>query len=138
MKSTATKIPAILAMLISLVSFGLLITAFCLPEEPVDEGVSRSFAFWAFSVIVSLISLILYFIDAIFSIIKVFLKIHPKFNLILSLLLIGSIPMGIYVGGGLDIICIFIWYTYYLAIFVLEIVSIVKHIKLNLQKNKIY
>ena len=132
MKSTSTKVSAIIAMIISLTSFCLIITAFVISanEPPVEMGVSRSFAFWVFGMIAAYGSLIFYFVDAIFSIIKIFMKIHPIFNAILSIMLIGAIPMGILVGGGLGI-SIYIWNAYYLAIFILEIVSIVKHVKMN-------
>ena len=132
MKSTSTKVSAIIAMIISLTSFCLIIAAFFISvnEPPVEMGVSKSFAFWVFGMIVAYFSLIFYFIDAILSAIKVFMKIHPIFNTILSTLLLGAIPMGIFVGGGLGI-SIYIWNAYYLAIFILEIVSIVKHVKMN-------
>ena len=133
MKDTSTKSVAISAMIISLISFGLMICSFiALITESAREqgGVSKSFAFWVFGMIVAYFSLIFYFIDAILSAIKVFMKIHPIFNTILSTLLLGAIPMGIFVGGGLGI-SIYIWNAYYLAIFILEIVSIVKHVKMN-------
>ena len=132
MKSTSTKVSAIIAMIISLTSFCLIITAFVISanEPPVEMGVSRSFAFWVFGMIAAYGSLIFYFVDAIFSIIKIFMKIHPIFNEILSIMLIGAIPMGIFIGGGLGV-NIYIWNAYYLAIFILEIVSIAKHIKMN-------
>ena len=133
MKSTFTKVAAIIAMIISLISFGLMICSFiALITEPAREqgDVSKSFAFWVFGMIAAYFSLIFYFIDAILSAIKVFMKIHPIFNTILSTLLLGAIPMGIFVGGGLGI-SIYIWNAYYLAIFILEIVSIVKHVKMN-------
>ena len=136
MESTSTKGAAIFAMIISLVSFSLMIASFVvmLTETPVDEGVSRSFALWVFGMIVAYFSLIFYFADAVFSIIKVVLKIHPVFNAVLSIMLIGAIPMAIFIGGGLGI-NIYIWNAYYLAIFILEIVSIVKHIKMNASEN---
>ena len=133
MESTATKGAAIFAMIISLVSFVLMISSFValITEPPVEMGgVSRSFAFWVLGMIAAYGSLIFYFIDAIFSIIKIFMKIHPIFNAILSIMLLGAIPMGLFVGGGLGI-SIYIWNAYYLAIFILEIVSIVKHIKMK-------
>ena len=80
--------------------------------------------------IVAYFSLIFYFADAVFSIIKVVLKIHPVFNAVLSIMLIGAIPMAIFVGGGLGV-SIYIWNAYYLAIFILEIISIAKHMKMN-------
>ena len=141
MKSTLTKYPAIIAMIISLASFGLMIASFVtlLTESSVayaEHAHSRSFVFWMFGVIVALFSLIFYFVDAILSAIKVFMKIHPVFNAILSIILIGAIPMALFVGGGLGI-NIYIWNAYYLAIFVLEIVSIVKHVRLNSSKSNV-
>ena len=132
MKNVSTKIPAMIAMLIAIFSLGLLIAAFIVSINEVEpeSGVSRSFAFWVFAVITSMLSLIFYFIDAVFSIIKAFMKIHPIFNIVLALLLIGAIPMMLFVGGKLGI-NIFIYFSYYLSIFVLEIISIIKHIKLS-------
>ena len=136
MKSTFTKVAAIIAMTISLISFGLIITAFIVSanEPPVEQGVTKSFALWIFGMIVAYFSLIFYFVDAIVSAIKVFKKIHPVFNAVLSIMLIGAIPMGIFIGGGLGV-NIYIWNAYYLAIFILEIVSIAKHIKMNTSSN---
>ena len=138
MKETSIKIHAIIAMVISLVSFSLMIASLValLTEAPVDDGVSHSFAFWMYGIIVAYFSLIFYFVDAILSIIKIFHKIHPIFNSVLAVLLIGAIPMALFVGGGLGI-NIYIWNAYYLAIFILEIVSIVKHVKLNSSKNTV-
>ena len=133
MKDTSTKGAAIFAMIISLISFGLMICSFiALITEPAREqgDVSKSFAFWVFGMIAAYFSLIFYFIDAILSAIKVFMKIHPIFNAILSILLFGAIPMGVFIGGGLGV-NIYIWNAYYLVIFILEIVSIAKHIKMN-------
>ena len=64
------------------------------------------------------------------SIAKAILKIHPVFNIVLAVMLLGAIPMMLFVGAKLGI-NIYIYFSYYLAIFVLEIVSIVKHIKLS-------
>ena len=138
MKSTLTKYPAIIAMVISLVSFGLMIASLValLTEPPVDRGNSGSFVFWMFGIIVALFSLLFYLVDAVLSAIKVFLKIHPVFNAIISIMLIGAIPMALFVGGGLGI-NIYIWNAYYLAIFVLEIISIVKHVRINSPKSDV-
>ena len=132
MENTASKSSAIFAMIISLISFGLMIASLIVSfnEPPVEEDVSRSFALWVFGMIVAYFSLIFYFADAVFSIIKVVLKIHPVFNAVLSIMLIGAIPMAIFVGGGLGV-SIYIWNAYYLAIFILEIISIAKHMKMN-------
>ena len=93
-------------------------------------GVSKSFAFWVYAVITSILSLIFYFVDAVMSIAKAILKIHPVFNIVLAVMLFGAIPMMLFVGAKLGI-NIYIYFSYYLAIFVLEIVSIIKHIKLS-------
>ena len=137
MKNVSTKIPAIIAMLIALFSLGLLIAAFIVsinevvPEGGIPEGgVSKSFAFWVYAVITSILSLIFYFVDAVMSIAKAILKIHPVFNIVLAVMLFGAIPMMLFVGAKLGI-NIYIYFSYYLAIFVLEIVSIIKHIKLS-------
>lgn len=105
MKKIYTKIPAMIAMLISIFSFTLLITCIILSINEIEpeSGVSRSFAFWVYAVITSMLSLIFYSMDAILSIIKVFKKIHPIFNSILAVMLIGAIPMVRYVGGRLGI-----------------------------------
>ncbi len=132
MKNVSTKIPAIIAMLIALFSLGLLITAFIVSIDEVEPemGVSKSFAFWVYAVITSMLSLIFYFVDALMSIAKAILKIHPVFNIVLAVMLFGAIPMMLFVGAKLGI-NIYIYFSYYLAIFVLEIVSIIKHIKLS-------
>ena len=129
MKSLSSKIPAMIAMLIAIFSLGLLITAFIVPVKP-ESGVSKSLAFWVYAVITSMLSLIFYFIDAVLSVVKAFLRIHTIFNIVLALLLVGAIPMMLFVGAKLGI-NIYIYFSYYLTIFVLEIVSIIKHIKLS-------
>ena len=132
MKSLSSKIPAMIAMLIAIFSLGLLITAFMVSINEVEPeiGVSKSFAFWVFAVLTSILSLIFYFVDAVISVVKPFLRIHPIFNIVLALLLVGAIPMMLFVGAKLGI-NIYIYFSYYLTIFVLEIVSIIKHIKLS-------
>ena len=132
MKSISTIIPAMIAMLIAILCFGLLITAFIVSINEIEpeSGVSRSFAFWVYAVITSMLSLVFYFIDAIWSIAKAIMKIDPIFNIVLAFLLLGTIPMMLFVGGKLGI-NIYIYFLYYLAIFVLEVVSIIKHIKLS-------
>ena len=130
MKNLYSKIPAMIGMLIAVISFGLLAAAFVVSvhEAEAEMGVSRSFALWVFAVITSMLSLIFYLVDALLSIIKAFDRVFPLFNGVLAFLLIGAVPMAIFVGGGLGV-NIYIYFSYYLAIFLLEIVSIVKYIK---------
>ena len=132
MKSLSSKIPAMIAMLIAIFSLGLLITAFIVSINEVEpeRGVSKSFAFWVYAVLTSILSLFFYSVDAVISVVKAFLRIHPIFNIVLALLLVGAIPMMLFVGAKLGI-NIYIYFSYYLAIFVLEVVSIIKHIKLS-------
>ena len=132
MRDFTTKIHAIIGMAISVVSFGLLITSLILGliESPTEFGLSNSFSFWVLSVIVAMISLLFYIIDALLSIVKAFKKVDPIFNSLLSILLFGAVPMVIFVSGGTGI-NIYIWNAYYLTIFVLEIVSLIKHIKMD-------
>ena len=132
MKRLYSKIPAMIAMLIAIFSLGLLITAFIVSINEVEpeSGVSKSFAFWVYAVITSMLSLIFYFVDAVISVVKAFLRIHPIFNIVLALLLVGAIPMMLFVGAKLGI-NIYIYFSYYLAMLILEIVSIIKHIKMT-------
>ena len=130
MKDISSKIHAIIAMAISLVSFGFMIASLVaminyVPPTEEEFGVSPAFAFWLYGILIAMFSLIFYLVDAVLSIIKVFKRIDPVFNGILAFLLIGAVPMVIFVGGGLGI-NVYIWNAYYLAIFVLEAISIVK------------
>ena len=134
MKDVASKTPGIIAVIISTVSIGLIILSFFV-EAPVEQevqGVSRGFACWIFSMIVGFISVFFYVIDGVVCLVKVFIKINPGFNIISALLYIGSAPMALFVGSPLSLTVI--WYVYYLGIFVLEIVDIVKHIKMQKQE----
>ena len=132
MKRLYSKIPAMIAMLIAIFSLGLLITAFIVSINEVEpeSGFSTSFACWVYAVITSMLSLIFYFVDAVISVVKAFLRIHPIFNIVLALLLVGAIPMMLFVGAKLGI-NIYIYFSYYLAMLILEIVSIIKHIKMT-------
>ena len=118
-------------MMLSIFSFMFLAISFIasITEASSEVGAYKSFAPWVYSIIIAVISVIFYTVDAVFSIIKIFKKIHPVFNSILALILIAAIPMVIYVGGSLGI-NVYIWFSYYLLMFALEIVSIIKHIKM--------
>ncbi len=129
MERTRIKIFAIIGMVISLVSFAYMIAA--LVTSFTVEGSEMghpSFSYWMFGILAALCSLLFYFIDAVLSIIKILMGMHPIYNAILALLLLGAIPMWIFVGGRPDLALL--WNAYYLAVFVLEVISIAKHIKL--------
>ena len=130
MEELKTKIAAMIGMGFSLISFVLVIVAWfvSMTEAPAPGDVSPSFGFWGCSVMVAYCSMPFYLADAAFCIVKVVEKTHPVIHAILALLLLGAIPMLIFVGGlGVDSL---IWNLYYAAIFVLEILSIVKHVKM--------
>ena len=128
MKDIASKTHGIIAVIISAISIGLMILGVFI-DTPVEQGVSRGFACWVFSIIAALVSVFAYVVDGIVCVIKVFQKIRPGFNLISAVLYIGSAPMVLFVGVALNYTLIF--YVYYLGIFVLQIVDIVKHIKVQ-------
>ena len=132
MKKLTSKIPAMIGIGISVISFILVISAFILAvnEPEVSEGVSRSFALWIYSVITAMISLLFYVLDAFVCIKEITARCQEIFNTVLVVLIFGSIPMVIFVGGGLGI-NILIWNLYYLLMFVLEAISVVRHIKEN-------
>lgn len=125
-----TKIPGLIALIISALSFLLLIGAIVtsITEQPVEEGVSGSFALWIYAVIIAMISLIFYVIDAFFCIGIAIAKRRITMDIVLVLLTAGSIPMVIFVGGALGI-NVLIWNVYYLVMFVLEMISVVRWVK---------
>ena len=126
MRDVASKTHGIIAVIISAISIGLMIWGLFI-DTPVEQGVSRGFACWIFSIIIALISVFAYVVDGIVCAIKAFQKNRPGFNLISAVLYIGSAPMAFFVGLPLNTTVIF--YVYYLGIFVLQIIDIVKHIK---------
>ena len=126
MRGVASKTHGIIAVIFSAISIGLMIWGLFI-DTPAEQGVSRGFACWIFSMIIALISVFAYVVDGIVCAIKAFRKIRPGFNLISAVLYIGSAPMAVFVGSPLNTTVIF--YIYYLGIFVLEIVDIIKHIK---------
>ena len=128
MKKLYSKIPAMIAMLITIISAGVTIAALVMSIGEPDPGcgVSRSFALGILGLLVALFSLPFYFIDAVLSVIKVFKKIHPVFNGVLTLVIIGAIP-AIFAKSGLPDIRIAV---YPVIIFVFEAISIIKHIQM--------
>ena len=132
MKKYINKTNGIIAVIISLASLGFLgaTIAFGLKELPDDYmGMPPSFAFWVYSMIFSLISMVFYVLDALHSIeLATIKKIFPAFNIIFALIVFVGIPVAIFIGGG---VYTAVWYVYYAVIILLEIVSIVKHIKMK-------
>ena len=136
MKSTYIKLPAIFAIIVGVLvvaSFFLMILL--LNNGVVDQGVGL--AWIAFDMIFIWFTLYFYAVDAILSVIKIFKKIHPIFNLVLSLTIICEVILTVVLSQP-DLILelpgnflIRLWKSLYLTIFVLEIVSIIKHVIMN-------
>lgn len=126
-ENKSISVSSICAILFSIASFGMLVAAavYLIKSNPSEEVMMPpSFAFWIYSVIFALISMVFYFIDALRAIARAFKKINPAFNLIISLLFVCAIPLLVFVGAGSGVI---IWNAYYILIFVLEIVSTIKY-----------
>ena len=132
MKKYINKTNGIIAVIISLASLGFLgaTIAFGFKELPDDYmGMPPSFAFWVYSMIFSLISMVFYVLDAVHSIeLALVKKIFPAFNIIFALIVFLGIPVAIFIGGG---VYTAVWYVYYAVMIAMEIVSIVRHIKIK-------
>ena len=132
MRKIYPKISAIVAMLMTILSFGLLAASgeFLGVEPPPESAYSASSVFWIYAVLVSLLSLHFYTIDGIVSAVNAIRKVDPVFNCVLAVVLFVGIPLCIHVGGRLGI-NIIIWFSYYLGMFILELVSIIRLTKMQ-------
>ena len=82
------------------------------------------------ALIISVISMIFYGIDAVVCVMKAFKKIHPIFNTILAVFIFVGFVFGVIVIlSVLTNASVITWHIYYFAIIVLEIVSLIVHIK---------
>ena len=125
-----------IGMLIQLYSFYLMLYSLHLQATLSGPGQAEStaaFYAWAFAVIVSIFSIVFYCIDAYLSLKKAFNKIHPLFNTILAFLLMGTMPMLLFVGAKPGVYA-YVYSAYHVALFVLEIFSIIKQAKLAKQE----
>ncbi len=126
-KGIYTKIPAIVGMIICVFMFSLIIAAIILTQK--KEFANIGFATGIIIYYPAIISYLLYLFDAALSIVKAVVKIHPVFNSLLALAIVGIIPMTLWTlnssGFYIGLLCI-----YYFVIFILEIVSVVKHVKI--------
>ncbi len=128
MRKMHSKIPAIIAMLITIASFVLFAIAFSIFQSEIEpeSGVSKSFALAILGLLTAVCSSIFYLIDAFISIAKVSMKINPAFNLILAIVIFATPLVGL-VTRILPDITIALWFA---IIFVLEIISVIQHIKM--------
>ena len=140
MKKVSTKIPAMLGMLLALAVFFFLAKGALYSMVPnlFDDGSSiydPELTAWGsglFALVVSALSMIFYMVDAVLSAIKAFLKIHPIFNAVLAAtILICTVFAVLIISNVLVTAVNLVWYVCYFAIFILEIVSIVRHIRIN-------
>jgi len=125
MKKVYVKISGMIAMLMTILTFSLWTPIFL---GQVDRGLGL--ALWALGSLPAICSLFFYFVDAVLSVIKVFKKIHPVFNSIVVVAIVGIIPMTWLLLFGV-VNGLWLPFLYGLALVVLEIVSIFKHIKLS-------
>lgn len=128
MKKQIRKRSGIIAAILSMVSFALVGGAVvAMIKLPANEfGLHPAFGLWVYSMIFALFSLPFYFFDAITSIRYAIKKISPMFHIILAIMIFIAIPMCVDIGGGVNTA---IWYVYYAALLVMEIISIIKHLK---------
>lgn len=142
MRSILTKVPAMIAMVIGvLVALGFGVLMFLLPLENSVIHPGVGFAWLVFDFLFIALTLILYMNDAILSIIKSCMGIDPIFNIVLSSTIFVTIIVSLILILCLPIIhavvILILWgllCLLYLAIFILEIISIVKHAKGKTQK----
>ena len=130
MAHTKSRRFARIGVVVSAAGFLLLIAAFvsaCF-ETAQQPGITNAFRFWVYSVMLSILGIMFYLADAVWLIRQVVNKIYPVFNTILVVMIIGCIPMVVYIGGGMGA-NIAIWNGYYLVVFILEIISITRYTK---------
>ena len=134
MKSTFTKTPAVIAMCISvLVAIGLGVMMFLIFLENTFMHQGMVLAWITFDLIFFILSLFLYAIDAVLSVIKSCMKIAPTFNIALSSTIFCEIIVTFIMFFSTMLkstsLVFWLWGLLYLAIFILEILSIAQHIK---------
>lgn len=125
MKDIDTKAPAMLGIFFSILSFAFVINAWVLSmtEVATESAHGPGFGSLIVGFVLALISMFWYTYDGVISLIKAFHKINPRFNIALAVVIFIGIPMVLCFGVGQ------IWNTYHLAIVVLEIISVVMHLK---------
>ena len=113
-KTLSSKISAMIGIGIALVSLGFFTASLIYSLlEPVEVmGVDREEWMRFFGVIAAGVSMVLYVIDAVYCVIRFFMKTDRVLNGILTLLILGGIPMIAFVGsrGG---VCAVIWNVYF-------------------------
>lgn len=125
MRTIITKIPAIIGLILNILGLCLFISL-----QNTDRGTGLALLSLCFLMAVG--SLILYFVDAILSIIRAIKKINPAFNITLALLIVIPVVLLICFKP----ICTGLVIAYYSIIFLFEVISTFMHIKnINGSKN---
>ena len=134
MKHVLGRACGLVAMLLSLVSFGLVITALLVSvrETGADAAVSRSFGLWIYSAIFAIVSVFLYVADSAKILGTGKTNGQKWFNGVLITLILLAVPMVLFIGASLGA-NIIIWNSYHFLIFILEGISIGKEIKRGLE-----
>ncbi len=131
-----SKRKGVTALVLTIISLAFMVVGIVFSQPTDGEGINASFACWVYSMIVAFISVLFYALDGFASIGKMFRGICPGFNFFTALFFLGAVPMAIFVGAAAKYTAY--WYAYYLLIFVLEIISIAKHKKLEKQRQAEY
>ena len=140
MKKLRSKIPAMIATKISLFSLVLLLLSLLCTLVPssVQTIFGLSILVGVVGLLIALLSSVFYLIDAVLSLRKAIRKNDPVFNAILGIFLLVAIPLLVICSGvvkiltdaaGGKILPLIFWILGYLAIFVLEIISICRQLK---------
>ena len=106
-KTLSSKISAMIGMGIALVSLGFFTASLIYSLwEPIEVmGVDREEWMRFFGVIAAGVSMVLYVIDAVYCVIRFFMKIDRVLNGILTLLILGGIPIVFSVNQANLFIC---------------------------------
>lgn len=127
MKRLLWKIPGMIAVAITLWSVALAVASLVasIGYEWSGEGFGHPFRLWVYSVLVAILSLLFYVIDTAICI-KIAVQGEKRlFHILLSVLLLGGIPIVIFVGGWAYPLSSVIWNIYYFAMATMEVVSVV-------------
>lgn len=124
MKHITSKIPAMIGLFFSAFSF------ICVIGSSFFKHGDLEFNLWVFSVVNALIAMLFYFIDAVKSVIKAIKGENRVLNIILAGVVAVGVPMVLFVGGSLDIISILIWNLYHAGLVALEIILLLKSLRL--------
>lgn len=130
MKKYSHKVPMTIGLFVSLISIYFFIkylVVVMIGNSEFSLGILLS------AFIMTLLSLAFYGIDAVISIIRTFIGREIKFNIMLAVVVLVAIPLAVYALVAFDIISFIIWGVYYICLFILEIISVVKHIKLQIK-----